>query len=105
MLRLAYAEAYAREFVRAQVGYDALEPVVPARAAALADAHAAGREGHLIRDYDYMLRRHLVEPGGLAHGLAGEVHVRLRLHEQHAVAGYVGPGRQGAVAHAVHPDA
>ena len=46
--RLAHAQTHARELVGTQGGDDALQAVVPARAAARAYAQAARRQGHLV---------------------------------------------------------
>ena len=59
--------------------------VVTTGAAALADAQLAHRQRHVVGDDQHVVCRHLVEPGRLAHGLAGQIHVRLGLHHQYLI--------------------
>ena len=62
---------------------DVLQAVVAAGTAAGADAELTHRQGDIVGDDHHVVRRDLIEPGRLADGFAGEVHVGLGLHHQH----------------------
>ena len=62
-----------------------------------ADAELAQGQGHVVGDHQHPLGGDLVKPGGLAHGLAGEVHVGGGLHEEHRLAADEGGVGEGSV--------
>ena len=61
--------------------------VVPAKPLPLLQAHLAEGQLHLVVDGQDARHGDAVEAGGLAHGLAREVHVGLRHEQQHALPG------------------
>jgi hypothetical protein len=81
--RTADAEADSGEFLGAQMLDDALHALLPARAAVLADAQGSQWEVHVVENDDDLAWRNLVEARQRADRLAAEVHVGLRLGEDH----------------------
>ena len=101
MARRADADLHAREHIGAEVGDDVLDAVVPAGGALVADAQLAERQRNVVVDNEHMVARDLIEPRRLAHRLAGEVHIGLRHHQQHARPAEFDQLRQRAEAQAV----
>ena len=69
-----------------------------------ADAQGADGERDVVRDHKHVIRGDLVEAGGLADGLAREVHIGLGLHQQHVCLPDGAGGGQRAKARAVDAD-
>lgn len=78
---LAHAKADARELV-AYVLNNVTEPVLAAVTAVLAATDTAYIQINVVAEYEQVVRFHLVPCHQGLHGLAREVHVRLRLSEQ-----------------------
>ena len=93
----AHADLHAGELVGAQVGDDVFQAVVAPGGAAAADAELALGQGDVVRDDQDPLRGDLIEPGGLPHGFAGEVHVGHGLHQQDGLAAELGRVGQGLI--------
>ena len=80
---------------------DVFEPVVPSGAAGSAHTKPPRYERDLIGNNENTLRRDLEIIRKRAHRLAGEIHKRLRLYEQHIVPADVRAGRERARTEAV----
>ena len=79
------------------MGDDVFQAVVAPGGAAAADAELALGQGDVVRDDQNPLRGDLIEPGGLPHGFAGEVHVSHGLHQQDGLAAELGRVGQGLI--------
>ena len=77
------------------MGDDIFQTVVSAGRPFPPDAKIPCGQVHLIGHNEHMLRRDLIEAGGLAHRLSGQVHIGLGLHEQHPLAADSGHRREG----------
>ena len=71
---MANADAQAPEIWRAEFGLDIFQTIVPAIAATLFEADAAGRQVEFIMDDEDFLRRNLLKIGQCCDRLAGTVH-------------------------------
>ena len=78
------AHAQAGEIVASQEIQDIAHAIVRSRAALGADAHPAKGQIHVVIHHQQFFRRDLIPVHQLRHGLAAEVHIRLRLGKRHA---------------------
>ena len=85
LLRRANPHLDAGEAVTTQMLNDILQPVVPPGGAEGTQPELAHRQVDVIGYHEDMLRRDLIEAGGGAYGLPGEIHVGLGLHHQHLI--------------------
>ena len=86
MLRRAYADPDPGEPVRPQVGDDVLQSVVTPGAAPRPDAELPQGQGHVVGNHQDTLRRNLIKSSRQLDGLTAEVHIGLRLDNQHPLA-------------------
>ncbi len=101
-LRCPDADAQAGERLGPHLGDDRAQPVVAAGAAARLHAQLAEGQGHVV-DHDEDVRQRGTFAGqDLAHGLAGRVHVRHRLHQDELIVTEPATRRGGRV---TRPDA
>ena len=70
------------EVLGPQMGNDVLDAVVTAGRAGGPHPELAHRQRHIVINDQHPLRRNLIKLCRLPHRLAGEVHIRLRLHDQ-----------------------
>ena len=77
------------------------QAVLSACRAFCAHAQRAHIERHIVRQHDNVLRRDFVERSRIAHRFTRQVHERLRLEEQHALAAEHTLTRQCLELHAV----
>ena len=84
---VADAQAQAVEVGAAEAGLNVFEAVVAAVAAAEFEFDAAGLEVELVVDNEDFLRLDFIKRGNGLHGLAGEVHIGLRLEQADFAAG------------------
>ena len=98
----ADAELDARELIALKLIYYALYSVVTAVRAFAAYSEPAAGERDVVKNYDYLFGRNLVERGYVAHRLAGVVHECLGLCENAALAANFRVAYEGVELQAVY---